>query len=89
MTISKIFTEKRISRDMEARNWQWRDTDESYEELAEKLRTEWDGWFDAVAVVEKTFNDETFGITEKLIKMTRRTYDDNYRWNGAEEITEE
>ena len=89
MTITKIFTEKRVSHDCEGRRWVWEGTTESYEELAEKLRTKWDGWFDAVAVVEKTFDDETFEITKKLIKMTKRTYGDDYRWDGAEEITEE
>ena len=85
MTITKIFTQKEVAHDSEARNWEWEDTTENYEELAEELRTKWDGWFDAVRIVEKTFDDETFKITEKEIKITERTYGNDYRWNGAEE----
>ena len=80
-TISKIFTQKHISNDCEAREWEWADTEETYEELAEKL-TKWDGWFDAVALVEKTFDPETFTITTKVIKTTKRTYT-GFRWDGG------
>jgi hypothetical protein len=82
MTISKIFTQKYISNDCEARDWEWVDTNKSYEELAQELATKWDGWFSAVRVVEKTFDAETFKITIKVIKRTGRTYT-NYRWDGG------
>ena len=85
MTITKTFTQIHVSHDCEGRYWDWEDTNKNYEELAEELRTKWDGWFDAVAIVEKTFDDETFTITTKMLKKTARTYGNNYRWNGAEE----
>ena len=86
MTITKTFTQKLIAKDCEARYWEWVDTNEDYGTLANELATEWDGWFKAVRIVEKTFDDETFTITVKMIKMTERTIGDNYRWNGAKEI---
>lgn len=82
MTISKIFTQKYISNDCEAREWEWVDTKETYEELVKKLAEKWDAWFEAVRVVEKTFDAETFEITTKVIKRTGRTYT-GYRWDGG------
>lgn len=85
MTITKTFTQMHIATDCEGRTWIWKDTDKNYEELAEELRTKWNGWFDGVRIVEKTFDEETFTITTTAIKTTERTYGDDYRWNGAEE----
>lgn len=85
MTITKTFTQIHVSHDCEARSWNWEDTNNDYTTEAEELRTKWDGWFDGVRIVEKTFDDETFTITTKAIKTTMRTYGDDYRWNGAEE----
>ena len=70
--ITKTFTQKHVSHDYEARYFSWEDTDKTYEELAEELRTEDDAWFDGVRVVEKTFDPETFVITVKTIKAIER-----------------
>jgi len=72
MTITKTFTQKHIARDCEARNWDWVDTNENYEVLTKELRDKWNGWFDGVRVVEKTFDVETFIITTKAIKTFKR-----------------
>lgn len=87
MKISKRFVQRFVANDCEARNWSWVDTEESYESLVEKLASKNDPWFNAVAIVEKTFDDETFTITEKVIKMTQRTYTGAYHqhWSGVEE----
>ena len=85
MTITKIFTQKYVSFDSEARRWTWVDTDKDYDTLAEELRTKWDGWFDGVRLVKKTFNDETFMITVEPIKQTNRHYTRG-TWDGAEEV---
>lgn len=83
-TIKKTFTQKHVATDSEARNWKWFDeTEETYEELVEALASRWNGWFDAVRVVEKTFDDETFAITEKIIKQTDRVYEGFY-WKEGE-----
>lgn len=90
MTISKLFIQNYVSHDCEARDWFWVDAkeDATYEELVERLASEWNGWWDGVRIVEKTFNDETFKITTKVIKTTRRTYK-HYTWDGGvEEIVE-
>ena len=85
MTISKIFTQKYVSFDCEARRWTWVDTDKDYDALAEELRTKWDGWFDGVRLVKKTFDDETFMITVEPIKQTDRHYTHG-SWDGAKEF---
>ena len=87
-TIKKTFTQKLVATDCEARNWEWRDTTETYEELKKKLVTEWDGWFDGVRIVEKTFDKGTFTITENPIKMAKRKWE-HLRWvkGEIEEIT--
>ena len=82
MTITKTFTQMYVATDCEARHWEWKDTDNTYEALAEELRTEWDGWFDAVRIVEKIFDSETFTITVKVIKTTERAYKDLH-WDKA------
>ena len=86
MTITKIFTQEHTSDDCEGRYWSWADTDKTYEELAAQLAAEWNGWFDAVRLVEKTFDDETFKITTKVIKTTERTYKGLYWDGGTKEI---
>ena len=81
MTISKLFVQKHISCDCEARYWDWVDTNETFENLTKKLKDKWDGWFDGVRVVEKTFDAETFIITTKPIKSFKResNWDENSR----------
>lgn len=72
--ITKTFVEKYISMDCEARYWEWVQVDDNYEELVEKLTSCWNGWFSGVALVEKTFNPETFKITSKFIKSVKREW---------------
>lgn len=75
MTISKIFVQKYVSKDMEGRDWDWIDTDETYEELYKKLvMGEGFRWENGVRLVEKTFDDHTFIITLKTIKQARYEY---------------
>ena len=75
--------------DEEARNWTWKATDKNYDELVHELSSHWDAWFNAVRIVEKVFDTETFEITIHPIKTTRRTYK-NYSWDGGiEEIIQE
>ena len=81
MTIRRIFVEVRVSNDCEARNWEWKRTDRNYIKAVEDLKAKWDGWFEGVRLVEKTFNSDTFEITTRIIKETHRTYT-NYRWTG-------
>ena len=83
MTITKTFIQKHIARDCEARNWDWEDTNENYEVLIERLKNKWNGWFDGVRVVEKTFDAETFIITTKAIKTFKREShwdEDTHKW---------
>lgn len=92
MKLTKKFTQRKVSHDCEARHWTWEDTNETYEEAVKELAKEWDGWFEEVREVEKTFDDETFEITIKVIRVTERTYDKVYHsWKGgiAETIYEE
>lgn len=90
-TIKKIFVQKNVSHDCEARNWVWEDTNENYEDLKNLLMTKWDSWFDGVRIVEKIFDDETFTITIKPIKTARRAYEGFHWKEGAieEEVNEE
>ena len=82
MTITKKFVQEHHATDCEARHWDWVDTDRTYDEAVDKLKEKWDGWFDSVRLVEKTFNSDTFDITTKVIKTTKRVYD-KYCWTGA------
>lgn len=84
MTITKTFVQISVSNDCEARYWAWVDTNKTYEEEVKRLAKEWDGWFNGVRLVEKTFNEETFTITTKVIKTTERVYE-HFRWNGKVE----
>ena len=85
--ITKIFVQEHISNDCEALHWKWIDTTKTYDELKDALTNKWNGWFDAVRVVEKTFDDETFTITEKVIKKAERTYKDFHWVKGTIEET--
>ena len=91
MTISKLFVQKHVSSDCEARSWNWVDTDEAFEDLTNKLKDKWDSWFDGVRVVEKTFDTETFIITTKPIKSLKRESHLNYnthKWDTEYRYTE-
>lgn len=67
--IIKNFVEIEIS-DMEGRRYEWIAAKRTYEEEVKAL----DNWTRAVRVVEKTFNPETFEITEREIKRTERNW---------------
>lgn len=89
MKISRTVTEKYISNDCEARTWEWVYTEESYEELSKRFATECNAWYDAVALVEETFDSETFKITSKTLKETKKKYDTSGFFRkcvGVEEI---
>ena len=78
--ITKTFTE--IYRlDMEGRHGEWVATAKTYDEAVATL----DGWNDAVREVEKTFDPETFTITEKVIRETRKGYEGEWTWHGKTE----
>lgn len=78
MTLTKRFVQKLVSHDCEARDFEWEDTNEEYEVLAKRLWDNYSAWFKAARIVEKVFDDETFTITVKPIKTTRRKYDDEF-----------
>ena len=61
------------------------DTDKTYEELSANLWEDSNAWYTAVRVVEKTFDDETFKITEREIKITELS-SKNYRYVGVREV---
>lgn len=82
MKMTKRFTEKYIATDCEARDWTWKATEETYEELVHELKATWNAWFDAVRVVDRVFDSDTFEITVHPVKVTRRTYK-NYSWDGG------
>ena len=86
MTISRTFTQKCVSVDEEGREWVWKDTDGTYDEAVEELVAKYDGRFDAVRLIRKTFNSETFQITVDIFKETERVYE-NLMWNGEVEET--
>lgn len=86
MTITQIFTQKYVSTDEEGREWVWKDTNETYFEAAEELITKNDGRFDAVRLIEKTFDSNTFQITDKVLKEIEKVYE-NLMWNGEIEET--
>lgn len=83
--VSKIFTEKLVG-NIDGTKHFWERTDEDYDELAKKLDTEWDGWFEGVRMVEETFDSDTFKISTRVIKVTEREYDKKtWEWIGAKE----
>ena len=63
--------------DMEGRNGEWHDTKKSYDEATKGLN----GFTEAVREVMKTFDPETFTITEKEIRRTDKIYD-GWMWTG-------
>lgn len=76
MTLTKTFTQKNVATDCEGRYFEWVDTKENYEDVKNALN----GFVDGVRVVEKTFDDETFEITIKVVKKAERKYD----WDNRE-----
>ena len=74
-TITKKFVQRYIAQDCEGREFRWKDTEKTYEELKAKYLEKRDTYVDAIREVEKTFNTETFEITEKTIRKLEWTYD--------------
>ena len=70
MKISKIFTQKYEAQDCEGHIYAWEDTTEDFDTLKGKMN----GWCTAIRIVEKTFDSDTFLITETPIKVARRVY---------------
>lgn len=80
--ITKTFTET-YNLDMEGRHGEWRVTAKTYEEAVK----DFDGWMTAVREVEKTFDPETFEITEKVLRETENRYNwDARTWEAVETI---
>ena len=71
-TITKTFIQRHVSTDIEARYWDWADSKLTYDEAVARLAAKWDPWCDAVRIVEKTFDPETFTISTKVVKTTER-----------------
>lgn len=86
MKISRTYTQKCVSVDEEGREWVWKDTNGTYDEAVEELIAKYDGRFDAVRLIRKTFDSNTFQITVDILKEVERVYE-NLVWNGEIEET--
>jgi len=69
--------------DMEGRRGEWKPTTLTHDEAVKTL----DPWTDAVRTVEKTFDPETFTITERVLRRTEKDYGDTWTWKGATKET--
>ena len=74
MKITKKFVQFYESHDNECRYFYWHDVDMSYEEAKKFLEKEGSGWFSSVREVEKIFDDETFIVTIKPLKVYGRNW---------------
>lgn len=74
--IVKTFVEIYVL-DMEGRYGEWQTTNKTYEEAIKDINN----WNDRVRMVEKTFDPETFIITEREIKHTEKVYK-GWFWDG-------
>lgn len=83
MKFTKEFVQRCVSNDCEARNWEWVDSDLTYEQAVQDLKACWDGWFDGVRLVEKTFDTDTFEFEIKVLKEVEREYNEKLRWTGG------
>lgn len=88
-TITKKFVQRYIAEDCEGRRYAWKDTEKTYEELKARYLENRDTYVDAIREVEKTFNAETFKITEKTIRMLKWTYNWKTHEGKFEETKEE
>lgn len=68
--IKKTFTQILVPTDCEARHTEWADTDKTFEYWTEKVTKYGYGPY-AVREVEKTFDPETFTITENEIRKVK------------------
>lgn len=75
--IIKIFVETYMM-DMEGRYGWWNNFEGIYEEACDAVKA---GKFECARLIEKTFNPETFIITEKVLRETERVYEGLW-WNG-------
>lgn len=72
MKISKTFVQIYVAHDTknsEGNYCWWENTEKTFEE-AKNLK----GWIDGVRLIEKTFDDETFEVTEKVLKQAWRRW---------------
>ena len=67
MKISKLFTQKYEAQDCEGRVYMWEDTTEDFDTAKKKMN----GWCTGVRIVKKTFDSDTFLITETPIKVAK------------------
>ena len=74
--ITKIFVEIYVL-DIEGRNGKWKTTTMTYEEAVKKINP----WLDAVRMIEKTFDPDTFTITTRVLRQTEKVYE-KYHWTG-------
>ena len=69
--------------DMEGRRGEWKPTDMTHDEAVAKMNP----WLDKVRTVEKTFNPETFTITEKIVRLTEKDFEGGWTWAGKTKET--
>ena len=72
--VTKRFVEVLVCEDMEGRHMKWVGTDKTYEEAVKELREVWLCGYHEVRLVDKTFNPETFEITEEVVKLAERIH---------------
>ena len=84
----KTFTMVYAPDDFEGRYSDWCNTKSTYEEAVKKLSTEENPWFSKVAIVEKTFDPETFTVSTKFLKVATRDYKGR-RWRDYDGSIEE
>ena len=75
MKISRIITKRLVSNDDEARDWKWEYDERPYDELAKNFAYEHNSWYKGVALIEETFDSDTFKITSRTIREMKLKYD--------------
>lgn len=73
--LKKNFVQVWVAHDCEASDGRWENSSCTYEEALEQLKEHHSPWFKSVRLVEKTFNDEDFTITEKPLRYATCQYD--------------
>ena len=64
--------------DMEGRRGEWKPTTLTHDEAVATI----DPWNDKVRTVEKTFDPETFIITERVLRLTEKDYEGGWTRKG-------
>lgn len=77
MKTTKTFVEI-YNMDMEGRRGEWNKTNKTYEEAVKMLG----GYTPEVRIVEKTFDDETYEVTEKTLRLAEMDYEGKWTWGG-------